>query len=205
MDYYEGLYGVDFDKVSDGAAYEALTPDEKELIDKAWAEFAKDDEAIKAYNLMWQTITINATVGILLAFLLLEFAVPMIFKNGQTVGKKVFGIGVMRTDGVKIDGRLLFIRAILGKYTVETMIPGLMVVWIMTGRAGITAVAVGLLVIVGNLIMMAITHTNSGLHDLLAQTVTVDMASQMIFDSPEALLEYKQKVHAEAAERAKYY
>ena len=42
------------------------------------------------------------------------------------------------------------------------------------------------------------------IYDMLANTVTVDMASQMIFDSPEALLEYKQRVHAEAVERAEY-
>ena len=39
------------------------------------------------------------------------------------------------------------------------------------------------------------------LHDLLAQTVAVDMASQLIFDSPEDLLEYKKRLHAEDAEK----
>ena len=61
-----------------------------------------------------------------------------------------------------------------------------------------------LLVIVGNLIMMIATRTNSAIHDQLSHTVAVDMASQLIFDSPEALLEYKQKLHAEAAEKAEY-
>ena len=39
------------------------------------------------------------------------------------------------------------------------------------------------------------------IHDKLAGTVTVDLASQMIFDSPEALLEYKKRLHAESTER----
>ena len=36
--------------------------------------------------------------------------------------------------------------------------------------------------------------------DKMAHTVAVDMASQMIFDSPEALLEYKKRIHAESVE-----
>jgi hypothetical protein len=34
---------------------------------------------------------------------LLEFLVPYLLKNGQTVGKKMFSLGVMRVDGVKIS------------------------------------------------------------------------------------------------------
>ena len=37
------------------------------------------------------------------------------------------------------------------------------------------------------------TKTRSPIHDLLAQTVAVDYASQMIFDTVEELLEYKKK------------
>ena len=39
---------------------------------------------------------------------------------------------------------------------------------------------------------------------MLASTVVVDLASQMIFDSPEDVLAYKQKVHAEAVDKADY-
>jgi uncharacterized RDD family membrane protein YckC len=204
MDHYEALHGVDFEKISDRAAYEALTEEERVKIDAAWGEFSTDGEALRAYNLIINSIMVNASLGILLAFLLTEFAVPMLLKNGQTVGKKVFGIGVMRLDGVKISGQILFIRSILGKCTVETMIPALMLAWIMLGQAGFMAVVIIALVVIGNLVMMAITRTNSGIHDMLASTVTVDLSSQLIFDSPEALLEYKQKIHAEEAERARY-
>ena len=49
--------------------------------------------------------------------------VPLKLGNGQTIGKKVFGIGVMRVDGVQLTTIQLFIRTILGKFTLETMIP----------------------------------------------------------------------------------
>ena len=204
MDSYEAEYGVDFDKISDMTAYENLSEAERALVDEAFAAFAKDDEANRLYNIIIQLIIMNISLGILLAFILMEFVLPLIFKNGQTIGKKVFGIAVMRLDGVKINSQILFIRSILGKYTVETMIPLMMLAWIILGQAGIMGVVIIALVLIGNIGMMLATRTNSAIHDQLSQTVTVDMASQLIFESPEALLEYKQKVHAEAAERAEY-
>lgn len=204
MDRYEAEWGVDFDEIETNEKYEALPEAERKLIDEAFAAFAKDEEANRLYNLIIQLIIMNSSLGILLAFVCLEFIVPLIFKNGQTVGKKVFGIAVMRLDGVKINGQILFIRSILGKYTVETMIPLMMLVWIIIGQASIMGVVIIALVLFGNLAMMLATRTNSAIHDQLSQTVAVDMASQLIFDSPEALLEYKQKIHAEAAERASY-
>ena len=47
------------------------------------------------------------------------------------------------------------------------------------------------------IILMITTQTNSCIHDVLAKTVAVDMASQMIFDSEEQMIAYKNKVHAE--------
>jgi hypothetical protein len=46
--------------------------------------------------------------------------------------------------------------------------------------------------------LLLFRQARTPLHDMLAGTVTVDFASQMIFDSPEELLEYKKKLHAES-------
>jgi hypothetical protein len=42
------------------------------------------------------------------------------------------------------------------------------------------------------------------LHDVLAKTVVIDLASQMIFENEEALIAYKTKVHADQAARQTY-
>lgn len=204
MESYEEKHGVDFDSIKNNEEFDSLSKAEQDKLNTAFADFAADDKANFHYNLIVQLILLNCSIGILVAIGVMEFAIPMILKNGQTVGKKVFGLGVMRTDGVRVNGQLMFIRTILGKYTVETMVPLLMLFWIFTGKAGILSIIVMALVVIGNLIMMLITSTNSAIHDMLANTVAIDMASQMIFDSPEALLEYKQRVHAEAVERAEY-
>ena len=65
-----------------------------------------------------------------------------------------------------------------------------------------------LIVFAGILITQAVffimTRETTLIHDVMAQTVVVDLSSQMIFDTPEALLEYKQKLQAEKAEKAEY-
>lgn len=201
---YESKYGVSFDDIDTTEKYDALTEEEKAVFDKAFGEFAADEEAIYLYNMLFHLTILTISIGLLLAFSVLEFIVPLIFKNGQTIGKKVFGVAVMRLDHVKITAPFLFVRNILGKYTVETMIPIILLILIVYNLVGFMGPVIILLVLLSNIIMMIATKTNSGIHDMLASTVVVDLASQMIFDSPEAVLEYKQKVHAEAVDKADY-
>ena len=62
-----------------------------------------------------------------------------------------------------------------------------------------------LLLILAQIILLIFTHARTPLHDMLAGTVTVDLASQLIFDTPEDLLEYKKKLHAESvAEKSQH-
>ena len=52
---------------------------------------------------------------------------------------------------------------------------------------------------------MIASKTNSAIHDKLASTVTVDLASQMIFDTQEELIKFKEQKAQEAASRAEYF
>ena len=145
------------------------------------------------------------TLSLLFTHLVLEFAIPLLLKNGMTVGKKIFGIGVMHENYVRIKPVSLFVRAILGKYTIETMVPVLMVLMIYFGAIGMMGIIIIGLVLIFNVALIITTKTNSAIHDAISQTVTVDMATQLIFDTPEALLEYKQRVHEEEANKASYF
>ena len=142
--------------------------------------------------------------AILFAYIALEFLVPLLLKNGQTLGKKMFGIAVMRDDGVRITPMMLFVRSILGKCTIEALVPLAIIALILLGNAGIFGL-IALLLLAGlEIFLMIKTKTNSCIHDLLSYAVVVDMASQMIFDSEEALVEYKNKVHAEMVDHSDY-
>ena len=178
--------------------YNALTDAQKEIYQKATEALSADQEYLQAYYLVNQLILLVITFSILISCLLLEFVVPLLFKNGQTLGKKVFGVGVMRMDGVKISPVILLVRTLLGKYAVETMIPVFVLLSILFGSASIVTLILLLLLAVAQIALLIFTQANTPLHDMLAGTVTVDFASQMIFDSPEELLEYKKKIHAES-------
>ncbi len=197
---YQQEYGIDITK-----DYGTLTPEEKEIFDAADKAFGSDPEVLYNHQMMISLSILIITFSVLLAYVILEFIVPLLFKNGQTIGKKVFAIGVMRVDGVKITPPFLFIRTILGKFTIETMVPVLMVLMIYFGSIGMMGVIIIGLVLVFNVALIITTKTNSAIHDAISQTVTVDMATQLIFNTPEELLAYKQRVHEEEANKAAYF
>ena len=110
----------------------------------------------------------------------------------------------MRVDSVKVVGPLMLIRTILGKFTIETMIPIFIIMMIFFGSLGLEGtIFLGLILLV-QVILMIVTQTNSMIHDVLAKTVVVDVASQMIFDSEADLIAYKENKHAEKAARQTY-
>ena len=119
------------------------------------------------------------------------------------LGKKVFAIGVMQVNGVKITNVSLFARSMLGKCTVETMVPALIILMILQGAINIVGLLVLLLLLVFEVILLVSTKTNSMIHDIFAFTVTVDLPSQMIFDTEDELIAYKKRIHAEAVESTK--
>ena len=199
---YENQYQVDFDLSM--TQFEQLGEQELANLEQASAALSQDADAVHAYTMMMNLTLVITSFSILFGFLILEFFVPLWLKNGQTLGKKIFSIAVMRTDGVKVSTIQMFIRTILGKYTVETMIPVLVAILVFFGNMGIygTALILGLGLL--QLVLLAATRTNSLIHDLLARTVVVDMPSQMIFESEEAMVEYKKRIHAENTARQQY-
>ena len=98
----------------------------------------------------------------------------------------------------------LFVRTVLGKFTVETMIPIYILLLLFWGITDLTGTLVLLAIPVAQCVIMAVTRTNSLIHDLLAGTVVVDFSSQRIFASTEALVEYQKRIAAERAARQEY-
>ena len=199
---YQTQYGVQFDITQE--AFEALSPQEREAYDTAYEAFVSDEEVLYNYNMIVNLALLIGTFSILIAVVLLEFVVPLLLKNGQTLGKKIFGAALMRTDGVKVSPVQMFIRTILGKFTIEIMIPVYVLVMIYLNAIGIVALAVLGAILVGQLLSLTMSKTNGLLHDVLAGTVSVDMASQRIFETPEERLEYIKRLHAEEASRQEY-
>lgn len=199
---YEADYGISFEMTQE--EYETMLPEERARFDEAYAALIADEEAMYAYNMTIYLSLLITTMGILIATILLEFVGPMMLGNGQTLGKKVFGLGVMRVDGVRLTTIQLFIRTFLGKFTIEIMVPVLLVLALFFNIIGI----VGLFVLGGilllQIILLGVSKTNSAIHDHLAGTVVIDIASQRIFDTTDDMIEYKKRIAAEKAARQAY-
>lgn len=195
---YESEYGVSFDVSGEELA--AMTEEERAQFNLASEAFSKDEEANRVYALMFNLTLVITSLGILAACLLMEFVLPLLLGNGQTLGKKIFGIGVMRVDGIKLPAVLLFVRTVLGKYAVELMVPVYIFVMLMFGMMDIagTVLIFGLLIV--QIVLVATSRTRSPIHDRLAHTVAVDFASQRIFDSVEAREAYRERIHSEIAD-----
>ena len=180
---------------ADRTAYDTLYKTAKDALAK---KIEADKDAMALYN-EWITQSITAAiVGLLTSHLLLNFCLPLILKNGQTLGKKTFGLAVMRTNGVKVGGTALFIRQFIGLFAIETMAVLYMCTLIPVGL--ITAALVQVLQIG----VMIKTETNSSIHDLLADTVVVELASQQIFETEEERAQFLAKEAANDTDTTSY-
>ena len=185
---------------------EYLKLSEEDLLKYEEAEkaFKEDAEVIYTYNMLLNLTLLITTFSILFGYLLLEFGVPLLFKNGQTLGKKVFGIAIMREDCVRVTPLFLIIRTVIGKFTIETMIPVYIIIMLYFNMVGLVGTAVIILLLFAEVFLMARTKTNLAIHDMISSTVAVDMQSQMIFDTREEMIAYKERIHAEAVAKKEY-
>lgn len=218
---YETEFGITFDFLSYGvdalteeerAAYNAMSETEQaayleaytKTCHEAYQAMIANEDMVYTYNMVLQLTILMLCLGIFLARLLLDFVVPLVFGNGQTVGKKIFSLAVMRTGSVRVSAVSMFIRTVLGKYAIETMVPVFIVTMWLLGIMGIGGTVIVAVLMLSQLILIITTPTNSMIHDKLADTVVVEMSSQMIFDSPEDKLAYQKQMAAETAERQTY-
>ena len=188
-------------------ALEDLTEEEKQIkeeYEKAIDDFVNDKDMLYIYNMLINLTLLMVTISVLLASLIIEFVLPLVFKNGQTIGKKCFGLCLVKNNCVRINAPILFIRTILGKFTVETMIPIYIIIMIIFGGAGITGTIVLVLILFIQLILVISTKNNCLIHDLMAGTVVVDKNGQMIFDTENDLIEFKKNFHKEESLRKEY-
>ena len=199
---YEEEYGVKFEVSTE--EWNQMSQEELDQYNTAYEAFIQDEEAMYAYNMIISLMMVITSISVLLAYLVWEFAIPLWLKNGQTLGKKVFSIGLVRSDGVRVTPFMMFVRTVLGKYTIETMIPLLLGLMVFYGAIGLVGPTIILVLLVVQLCMVFANKNRTAIHDFLSHTVVVDLSCQLVFDSEEELLDFKKRQHAEEAERKEY-
>lgn len=199
---YETEYGVVFDITQE--AYLAMDDAARLNYDTAYAALVADQDAMYAYNMMLNLTLVITTLAILMGIMIWEFLIPLWLGNGQTVGKRAFSLCLVRNDGVKMNTMQLFVRTLLGKFTIETMIPVYILLMLFWGTMDLTGTLILLGLLLAQILCVCLTRTHSAFHDLLAGTVVVDMSSQTIFRTTEDLIAYQKRVAAQRAARQTY-
>lgn len=183
--------------------FQSMTEEERKAYDEAYSrlnEAMSNDKEVRKVNVDIITrVLISVTVSVLIADLAYYFVVPLFFKHGRTLGKKMFGLAVIRSNSVKATTPVLFIRSMIGLYGIETMFPIMLLIMRLLGLLGSLAfIVIGLLGIL-QIVVMVMSQTNSCIHDLLTDTVVVEFSSQKIYETEEDLIEAQK---ARAAEKA---
>ena len=94
--------------------------------------------------------------GILYSFFLIVYYIIIpLFSRGQTIGKKVFKLQVVREDNEKLDSKTLFYREGVGR------------ILIIFASLGITSLV--------SVVIMALREDKKGLSDILAKTKVIDL------------------------------
>lgn len=199
---YEAEYGISFDVSYE--EHEALPEEARQHWDAAYEALSKDPDVIYAYNMVINLTILIVAISILLSILVWEFIIPLWLKNGQTVGKKAFGLCLIRNDGVQVNNLQLMTRALLGKYTLETMIPVFVLLTLYLGTGGGVGLIIVFALLVGQVVCLCVSQTNAAIHDMLVGTAVVDLNSQMIFKTTDDLIAYQKQVAAEQAARQTY-
>ena len=199
---YEQEYGVTFDVTQED--YLAMSEAERQAYDEAYQALITDDGLLYNYNMTMNLTMIITSVGILLAVLLWEFLIPLWLGNGQTLGKKIFSLCLVRNDGVKVNAMQLFTRSVLGKFTIEIMVPVCILLMLYWGITGLPGTLCLLVLGAAQMICLIVSQNNCAIHDLLAGTAVVDITSQMIFRSTEELIAFKKRVAADQANKQPY-
>lgn len=199
---YEEKYGVDFDISEDD--YNAFDEATKANFDAAYTEFSTNEEVLAAYNMLINLALVMVTIGCLFGVLVTEFVIPIFLKNGQTLGKKCFNLCLVKNNCVRVTNFALFVRSLLGKFTIEIMIPLYVLILILFGNGALLGIIVVVIILIVQIILLFTTENKTLLHDVMAYTVVVDRSSQIIFDSEDELIRAKQEAAKDVARKKIY-
>lgn len=199
---YSAQFGTDLGMSEE--EYNALPKEDQDKYMAAYDALTHDEEAVAVYQQVVKLSLFLLSLSIFVAYLILEFIVPLLLKEGRTLGKKVFGLCVVHTNCVRMEPGAMFIRSLLGKYTIETMVPVLILVLLYFNAVGLAGTAVLIALLLGQIILIIATQNNQIIHDLLAQSAVADYQSQPIYATLEELNSAKAKKAAEAARMSPY-
>ena len=189
-DYLESIVLVDETKKDDAIDYlkDASREAVKELY---YSDFYQDvEKKIEGLQIFMFVPSYLVSFGIF------YFLFPLIFKDGETLGKKTMHIAVISFDGYKVKKRQIILRETL-------LLLGITVSGIVIG-IGITSLATMCL---GALILFVITmfsKVKRSPHDFASFTIVIDANTSVWFDNPEDEARHEKELQTNMSRYNKY-
>lgn len=115
-------------------------------------------------------------VSIVIAGIITYIIIPTFLKNGQTIAKKIFKLGLANYDGYKFQNWQLWPRFVI-YFVVAAAI--MLPVW--TNPTYYILLVIGAILI--SFAFMMASPKRSALHDFAARTIVVDLESSIIFEN----------------------
>lgn len=138
-----------------------------------------------AVNLEYKSETCafaSISTGCLLSLIVIDFVLPLLFKNGRTIGGIMMKVGLISKKGIKISNVQLFARCIIGRYIIETIIP--IILWALYGVVGVFVFCIGLVFII------TLSPNHQLPHNIVSNILTCDQNLQYYAISKEDLKEH---------------
>ena len=159
-------------------ATEKLQKEATEIVEKY------EKNKINAKTYVYQTIDLNYQIAktngvyslITIAILILYFIVFQFYYKGQTLGKKIMNIAVVKYDRTTLTINDLIFRSLIVNSIFLNMLTFALMVFTSRDIYGYGAIALELIqygVIIATVFMIAIRKDGRGLHDLVANTIVV--------------------------------
>ena len=147
-------------------------------VDAIMDDLNKIPEVEKAGANYMTLSTLQYVVSIFIAGALVYILVPLIMKNGQTIGKKVFGLGLANSDGYKFSNPRLLMRF------VPFAVVDISLFFLILVNLYIVMLIVLIIFLVSFALAMS-SPKRMSLHDLTAQSIVVDLKTSTLFSTVE--------------------
>lgn len=141
----------------------------------AYRHLENQDFYLEVANKYYMGNAISCAISLIIAGLISYVILPLIFKNGQTLGKKILKLGLANFDGYKFKNRQLAMR-FMPYAVVSIALP--LPFW----NSSLTLFLIVLIVVLVSFALMMASPKRASLHDFCARTIVIDKKTSIIFE-----------------------
>ena len=141
---------------------------------RAYQVLVTQDFYLKDSNTLYFYYQLGLTSSIFLAGLITYIVIPYFIKNGQTVGKKIFKLGLATYDGYKMNDYQLLLRFVpILVVDLSLLLPFWSTIF--------SALIIPIVTLLVSFALMMASPKRAALHDFAARTIVIDYESSTIF------------------------